>query len=340
MKFCWTFADLWFRIRTELKRRAGARNYNESYDWCSGSLWQGHKASAFCIWRNTHVTDGPGLVLSAGKRRRKIMRADKGIKKWGKDLAYDLMGAFLQALGVWCFIEPCMIAPGGASGIALLINHLSGFPVGTLTLLINIPLLLGAYVLLDKKMALKTVRTVVLMSLVLDGAVSPWIPQYAGDRLISSVFGGILAGAGMALIFMEGSTTGGGDILAKLLQKRYPYMHTGYAIMLIDVVVIGASVLVFRELESALYGIISMVCTTQAIDAILYGMNKGTMVMIHSPKNHEIAEMIMDRLDRGTTFFKSVGGYSQKDSETLMCVVDRKQFYLVKEMIDSCDPGA
>ena len=268
------------------------------------------------------------------------MKAESNVKKWGKDLAYDLMGSLLQAFGVWCFIEPCMIAPGGASGFALLINHMTGLPVGTLTLIINIPLLISAYIFLDKKMALKTVRTVILMTLILDGCVSPWIPQYIGDRLISSVFGGILVGAGMALIFMEGSTTGGGDILAKLLQKKFPYMHTGYAIMIIDTVVIGTSIIVFGQLEAALYGIISMVCTTQAIDAILYGMNKGTMVMIHSSRNHEIASLIMARLDRGTTFFRSVGGYSQKECETLMCVVDRKQFYLVKEIIDSCDPGA
>lgn len=268
------------------------------------------------------------------------MKAESNVKKWGKDLAYDLMGSLLQAFGVWCFIEPCMIAPGGASGFALLINHMTGLPVGTLTLIINVPLLISAYIFLDKKMALKTVRTVILMTLILDGCVSPWIPQYIGDRLISSVFGGILVGAGMALIFMEGSTTGGGDILAKLLQKKFPYMHTGYAIMIIDTVVIGTSIIVFGQLEAALYGIISMVCTTQAIDAILYGMNKGTMVMIHSSRNHEIARLIMARLDRGTTFFRSVGGYSQKECETLMCVVDRKQFYLVKEIIDSCDPGA
>lgn len=268
------------------------------------------------------------------------MKAGCNVRKRGKDLAYDLMGSLLQAFGVWCFIEPCMIAPGGASGFALLINHMTGLPVGALTLIINIPLLICAYIFLDKKMALKTVRTVILMTLILDGCVSPWIPQYMGDRLISSVFGGILVGAGMALIFMEGSTTGGGDILAKLLQKKLPYMHTGYAIMIIDTVVIGASIIVFGQLEAALYGIISMVCTTQAIDAILYGMNKGTMVMIHSSRNHEIASLIMARLDRGTTFFRSVGGYSQKECETLMCVVDRKQFYLVKEIIDSCDPGA
>ncbi len=255
-------------------------------------------------------------------------------------LAYDILGSLLQALGVWCFVEPCRIAPGGASGIALLINHLSGLSVGALTLVINIPLLAASYLVLDREMTRKTVGTVLVMTLFLDYIVAPVAPQYVGDRLISSAFGGILVGAGMSLVFMRGSTTGGGDILAKLLQKRFPYLHTGYAIMLIDFVVIGASVVVFGELEAALYGIISMVCTTQTIDAILYGMNKGTMVLVASDRNQEIAQEIMIRLGRGTTFLESQGGYSRQRRQTLMCVVDRKQFYLVREIVNKWDPHA
>ena len=261
-------------------------------------------------------------------------------KERGKDLIYDFAGAFLQALGVWCFIEPCRIAPGGVSGMALLVNYLTAVPVGVMTLVLNIPLLISSYLCLNRKMTWKTIQTVLIMSLVLDGLVTPLFPQYVGDKLLSSVFGGILAGVGMAMIFMRDSTTGGGDILAKLLQKRFPYMHTGYALMMTDSVVIAASVLVFGKLEAALYGMISMVATTQTIDAILYGMNKGAMVMIHSEKNREIAEEIMERLNRGTTLFKSVGGFSKKEGETLLCVIDRKQFYLVKEIAYAHDPRA
>ncbi len=261
-------------------------------------------------------------------------------KERGKDLIYDFAGAFLQALGVWCFIEPCRIAPGGVSGMALLVNYLTAVPVGIMTLVLNIPLLISSYLCLNRKMTWKTIQTVLIMSLVLDGLVTPLFPQYVGDKLLSSVFGGILAGVGMAMIFMRDSTTGGGDILAKLLQKRFPYMHTGYALMMTDAVVIAASVLVFGKLEAALYGMISMVATTQTIDAILYGMNKGAMVMIHSEKNREIAEEIMERLNRGTTLFKSVGGFSKKEGETLLCVIDRKQFYLVKEIAYAHDPRA
>lgn len=201
---------------------------------------------------------------------------------WGKkhsvfmDWFCDILGALLSAVGVWCFIEPCKIAPGGASGIALLINHVTGLPVGTLTLLVNLPLLIAAFLILDRKMTLRTIRTLVIATICLDYIIAPILPQYIGDRLISSAVGGILVGAGMALIFARGSTTGGGDILAKLLQRAFPWMQTGYAIMLVDLVIIGLSIPVFGGLEDALYGIISMVCTTQTIDAILYGMNRGT----------------------------------------------------------------
>ena len=256
------------------------------------------------------------------------------------DWSFDILGALIQAVGVWCFVEPCRIAPGGASGIALLLNYLVHVPVGILTLMINIPLLIASWFLLDRKMTVRTIRTVVIMTVCLDYVIAPILSQYAGDRLISSAFGGILVGAGMALIFMRGSTTGGGDILAKLLQKRFPWMQTGYAIMVIDLVIISLSIPVFGGLEDALYGIISMVCTTQTIDALLYGMNKGTMVLIASRHNRQIADEIMATLGRGTTFFKSVGGYSRKEGETLMCIVDRKQFHAVKSIIDKWDRGA
>lgn len=264
-------------------------------------------------------------------------------KKWkelGLDALFDFAGAFLQAIGIWCFIEPSHVAPGGVSGIALMLNHLFSLPIGTMSLVFNIPLLLASWFLLDREMTLKTIRTVIWMSVVQDFVSASGIWQYEGDRLIACAFGGIFAGVGMALIFMRNSTTGGGDILAKLLQRLRPYMQTGYAIMLVDFVVVGASILVFGEIEAAMYGIISIVCTTQAMDTILYGMNRGSMITVHSEKNEEIAQEIMQTLDRGTTFYKSIGGYSGKEGLTLTCAVDRKQFHLVKEIIDRHDPKA
>lgn len=118
-------------------------------------------------------------------------------------------------------------------------------------------------------------------------------------------------------------------------------MQTGYAIMLVDFVIVGASVLVFGEIEAALYGIISIVCTTQAVDTLLYGMNKGSLITIHSEKNEEIAREIMETMDRGTTFYKSIGGYSGKEGLTLTCAGwTANSFHVVKEIIDRHDPRA
>lgn len=261
-------------------------------------------------------------------------------KELGRDLIHDVTGSALQAIGVWCFIEPCHIAPGGVSGVALMINHLAGLPIGALSLALNIPLLVAAYLLLDRSMTMRTIRTVIWMSVIQDAFSAAGVWQYVGDRLISSAFGGILVGAGMAVIFMRSSTTGGGDILAKLLQRFRPYMQTGYAIMLVDFVILGISVVVFREIESVMYGIVSLVATTQTIDTILYGMNRGTLVTIHSPQSVEIAEEIMATLNRGTTLYHSIGGYSKREGLTLTCALDRKQFYKVKEIVDRHDSRA
>lgn len=261
-------------------------------------------------------------------------------KEWGKDLVYDLASAVLQAIGMHCFVEPCQIAPGGVSGVALLINYVSQAPIGLMTFLLNVPLLMLSYRYLGRMLTLKTLKTVAIMSIVLDVVIAPYVPAYVGDRLISCGFGGIFLGVGLALVFMRGSTTGGGDILAKLLQKRYPYMQTGHALLIIDFAVIAASVVVYRNLESALYGLISLVLTTYSIDFILYGMSRGTMIMVISKDNEKIAEAILNQLERGATFFKSQGAYTRQEGNVLVCVVERKQFYLVKAIIDEIDREA
>lgn len=261
-------------------------------------------------------------------------------KEFWLDLLYDIAGGILQAIAIHCFINSIDIAPGGATGIAILINRFTSLPIGTLTFLINIPLLIAAWVCLGKKRTIKTLKTVFILNVILDFAVTPYVPVYVGDKMVSCLFGGVLMGASLAVVFMRGSTTGGGDIVAKLLQKYRPHIQTGTAIMLTDLVIIAASMAVFGNIESGLYGLINMVVSTYVIDIILYGMNKSTMVTVMSPKVGEIAELLMERLGRGCTFFKSRGAYSKTEGETLICVVDRKQFYKAKKIIYSIDRDA
>lgn len=224
--------------------------------------------------------------------------------------------------------------------MAILINRFTSLPIGTLTFLINIPLLIASWLFLGKSRTLKTLKTVFILTVILDFVVTPYVPVYTGDRMVSCIFGGVLVGASLAVVFMRGSTTGGGDIAAKLLQKFRPHMQTGTAVMVTDMVIIAASMLVFRNIESGLYGLINMVVSTYVIDVILYGMNKSTMVTVMSPKVEEIAKELMEHLGRGCTFFKSRGAYSRVDGETLICVVDRKQFYKAKKIIYGIDEDA
>lgn len=269
------------------------------------------------------------------------MSETKGkVKEFWVDLLYDIAGGVLQAVAIHCFIDSIDIAPGGATGMAILINRFTSLPIGTLTMLINIPLLLAAWVCLGRARTLKTLKTVLLLNLILDFVVTPYVPVYVGDKMVSCLFGGVLMGASLAVVFMRGSTTGGGDIVAKLLQKYRPHIQTGTAIMMTDMVIIVASMAVFGNIESGLYGLINMVVSTYVIDVILYGMNKSTMVTVISPKVCEIADELMEHLGRGCTFFKSRGGYSKTEGEALICVVDRKQFYKAKKIIYTIDRAA
>ncbi len=261
-------------------------------------------------------------------------------KEYATDILYDIAAGFLQGISIHCFINPIDIVPGGASGLAILINRFTGLGIGMLTFLINIPLLIASWFLLSHSRTLKTLKTVVILTFILDFIVTPFFPVYAGDKMVSTLFGGVFMGASLAIVFMRGSTTGGGDIAAKLLQKFRPHMQTGVAVAAIDLVVISLSMVVFGNIESGLYSLIEMVVASYVIDLILYGNTKSTMLTVMSKKTKEIADQLMHELERGATFFESRGAYSGTDGETLVCVLDRKQFYRAKKIVYDIDPDA
>ena len=146
------------------------------------------------------------------------------VKGFCTDLAYDLVGSVLYAAGIVCFVNPANMAPGGMSGVAILLNYLWGLPIGTMTIVLNIPLLILSYIFLGKSLTWKTVKSLVISSLMVDLVMARYAPVYAGDRMIGGVFGGVLMGAGLAIIFLRGSTTGGTDIISFLVKKWYPHV--------------------------------------------------------------------------------------------------------------------
>lgn len=263
---------------------------------------------------------------------------EKG-KEFLLDVLHDLAGGFLFAVGLACFVAPAQIAPGGVSGISVLLNYLTGLPVGTLNLAFNLPLLLLAWFFLGRGFTLRTLRSVFLQSVTID-LVTLWLPRYTGERVMAALFGGVAIGTGLSLVFRRGSTTGGTDIVSRLIQLKYRHLSIGKLLFLVDVTVLLLSAAVFRNIETGLYGMITIYTSGRVLDGILYGMDTGKVLLVISEKNREIAGRIMGELERGVTFLHGSGGWSGEGKELLLCAVRAAQCYPVEEIIRAVDPDA
>ncbi|HJC65933.1 MAG: YitT family protein [Lachnospiraceae bacterium] len=261
-------------------------------------------------------------------------------KQEGKNMALLLVGALIYGIGTHAFVEPAHIAPGGAMGIALMVNHFADLPIGLLTLAINIPLLVLAWFSLSHRFAVSTAFATAVCSFILDFMVAPVCPVYTGDRILCSLYGGILSGVGMGLIFMAGMTTGGSDILGYVLQKKRPQLSIGRALMAVDGVILLMSIYVFGNIDAALFGLVSLFATTKVIDSVIYGGDASTMATVVTRKPREIARRIIADLDRSATLVQATGAYSGKDTSVLLCTVRKSQFQRLRKIVYEADPGA
>ncbi|MBS5546307.1 MAG: YitT family protein [Lachnospiraceae bacterium] len=262
------------------------------------------------------------------------------LKKEGKNLVLLLVGILIYDIGTHAFVEPAQVAPGGAIGVALLVNHLTNLPIGMMTMATNIPLLILAWFYLSRRFAVTTAVTTALSSLVLDVLVAPLCPVYTGDRFLCSLYGGVVIGVGMALIFLAGTTTGGSDILGYLLQKKRPQMSIGRALLLVDGIVLVVSIFVFGNIDAALFGLVTLFAQTKVIDGIIYGGEVSTMATVVTKNPEAIAERVIVDLDRSATLLKAQGAYSKEDTTLLLCTVRKSQFPRLKRIIYEVDPDA
>lgn len=261
-------------------------------------------------------------------------------KEWIKSVVLVVLGAVIYSVGTQYFVVPAQIAPGGAVGIALMINHLTALPIGTLTLLINLPLLVLAWFYLSRQFTVRTAIATVLVTIILDFIVTPICPQYAGDRLLSSVYGGIVVGVGMAFIFLAGFTTGGTDIAGYLLQKKFPHYSIGHALMIIEGIILVMSIFVFQDVDAGLFGLISVYVQTKVIDMILYGSDAGSQAIIVTKYPQEIADRVIQELERTATILPAKGAYSGDPIDVVLCTVRKSEFVRLKRIIGQCDPSA
>lgn len=258
------------------------------------------------------------------------------------DLVFLVVGTFLFALATHCFTAPNNIAPGGITGAATMLNYLFDINIGLAAFLMNVPILFLAWKFIGTKFCLKTLVSILLFTVFTD-YVTPFIPVYTGGeqaRMLAAIFGGILNGAGLGMIFSRGFTTGGTDIISSLIRLRFPFFSTGKVLFAVDLVVVAVSAFVYKNIESAFFAFISMYVTSKGIDAIVYGGDKGKLVLIVSNHSEEIVKNILENIGRGATFLKASGAYSKDDKNVIMTAIRPSQFYKLKKLVKAIDPMA
>ena len=257
------------------------------------------------------------------------------------DILVIIAGTFIFALSVYVFTAPNDIAPGGVTGLSTALHSL--FPamsLGTFAAVINIPILISGYRFLGKRFFAKTVLSTILFTLFYDYIFPYFIPQYKGDFMLAALFGGILSGAGLALVFIRGGSTGGMDVINKMISRKIPNISMGRLVFISDALVIAFAAFVFGNIESALYAAVSMVVATKTIDSIIYGMDIGRLVFIVTDTPKAITDKIAEKINRGATIIGAKGSYTEKNKNVVMCVVSVNQFYKLKRIVFEIDPGA
>ena len=269
------------------------------------------------------------------------MGKSKKIKELMLDFLYIVAGSVVFAISIDSFSAPNNIAAGGLTGIATLLNYLFNTPIGMVVLILNIPISIWAIVDIGYKFVIKTGLAIVISSVLID-VFALFLPVYRGDMIITSLIAGVLQGVGLALVLVRGVTTGGTDMIARLLSNRFRHLSTGKFLLAVDGIIVLAAMLVFKNLESAVYAGIVIFVSTAIIDAILYGTDVGTgkMLFIISPKVEEVADVVFKELDRGVTFLKSRGGYTKIDGEILFCAVRRFEVHALTKIVRRVDPNA
>ena len=265
-----------------------------------------------------------------------------GFKALGHDLLYDILGSILYAAGIYTFAATANFAPGGITGVAMIINHYLPFlRIGLLTLLINIPVAIICYRLLGRVFFFKSLKSMLISALILD-YVFPLFPQYDGanNPLLAALFAGALSGAGLALIYMPGSSTGGTDFVIMSIRKLKPHLSIGTISMAVDGAVILVGGLVFGNINAVLYGVLMTIVSTTVIDKVMYGSGTRRMLLVISDKAEEIAKGIMEETERGATLADVRGAYTGQPHQMMMCVCSKVEVFASRRVINRIDPNA
>ena len=247
-----------------------------------------------------------------------------------------LIGSLIGGAAYPLFMTPNRIAPGGLTGVATILNHLLGWPVGVVSLVLNLPLFLIGYKAMGKIFAFRSLVATILFSVFID--VLPLKPV-TDDPLLGALYGGVLLGIGLGLIMRGGATTGGSDMIARMVHKRFPFISTGSFLLAIDFAVVLAAGFLIGTSE-ALYALINIFLTAKVMDVVIIGFSSNKACFVISSRWQEISDRIMREMDRGVTQLTARGAYTGAERPTLLCVISRSEITAFKRILREEDENA
>ena len=264
----------------------------------------------------------------------------KMVKEIAIDVGADVLGGLLISIGVYNFAVASGFPVAGVSGIAVLFYHFFHIPIGIMTILLNIPIVLVCYRLLGKRFFWKSVKTMLISNFMID-QIAPLLPVYQGELILASVCIGIFAGMGYALLYTRDTSTGGADFIFMAIRKWKPHLSLGRIIITFDfaVIIIGG-ILRNGNIESIIYGLIGSYILSVVVDKAMYGVNAGKMTLIVTEHGQEVADKIYELAERGATLLRGVGSYSKEEKQVVMCACSNKQMHVIQKAVKEIDEEA
>ena len=271
-------------------------------------------------------------------RIEKLRKEGAPWKKLVFDYVVITIASFVYAVGVTLFLDPNSLAPGGITGVAIILNRLTGLETGTWMMLINIPILLLGVWKFGLRFILSTLYCTVMMSWFTNLLIPVGVATT--DPLLASLAGATLMAVSMGWVFKAGATTGGTDIIIKGLRLKVPHLKTGMLFFLTDIVIVVASAFVFQDLDKAMYAGITVIVTSLVLDLVLYGRDGAKLIYIISDHSEKITRRLLEELDLGVTHVQGSGAYSGKEKNVIMCVAKKQIAPKAEEVVREEDPMA
>lgn len=261
-------------------------------------------------------------------------------KEVGIDLLADIVGSFFIAVGVYNFAVASGFPVAGISGIAIIFYHFFQIPIGVMTVILNIPIVIVCYKLLGRTFLLKSLKTMIISTVFMD-VVAPMLPVYEGDLMLSCICMGIFSGIGYALIYLRDSSTGGADFVIMAIRVLRPHLSLGKIIIALDfAIVLLSGVLIGGDVDKIIYGLISTCILSVVVDKVMYGMDAGKLTLIVTEHGQEVADRIDELTQRGSTLLQGVGSYSKEEKQVVMCACSPKQLHMIQKAVKEVDRAA